>query len=96
MSKDNIALDRAPAAGAPQLAADADLDCKGLLCPLPVYKASQAMASLAVGKVIRIQCTDPGSLKDFEAFARQRGYTLLSAQNSNGVQTFYIRKENTR
>ena len=73
--------------------ADAELDCKGLLCPLPVYRTSQAIGRLKPGQVLRIQCTDPGSLADFPAFARQRGHALLSAAAADGVQVFYIRKE---
>ena len=72
--------------------ADADLDTKGLLCPLPVYKASQAMGGIVGGEVLRIECTDPGSLRDFPAFARQGGHELLSAEEAGGLQTFYIRK----
>lgn len=72
---------------------DAELDCKGLLCPLPVYKASQAIARLGRGQVLKIECTDPGSLLDFAALARQRGDALLSSEDKAGVQTFYIRKE---
>ena len=74
-------------------AADAELDCKGLLCPLPVYKAGRALARLAAGQVLRVECTDPGSLADFPALARQRGDTLLTAEARDGVQVFYIRKE---
>jgi tRNA 2-thiouridine synthesizing protein A len=76
--------------------ADRTLDCRGLLCPLPVYQTAQVMAQLAVGQVLRIECTDPGSLEDFPAFARQRGHALLSVEERNGVQVFHIRKEAAR
>lgn len=72
--------------------ADQELDCKGLLCPLPVYQAARAMDALQPGQVLRVECTDRGSLKDFEAFARQRGHTLLSAEERNQVQVFYLRR----
>lgn len=72
---------------------DAELDCKGLLCPLPVYKTARALTPLRRGQVLRIECTDPGSLADFPALARQRGDTLLSAEERNGVQIFLLRKE---
>ncbi len=75
------------------LVADLELDCKGLLCPLPVYKTGQALKRLAPGQVLRVECTDPGSLADFPALARQRGDTLLSASEERGVQVFYLRKE---
>jgi tRNA 2-thiouridine synthesizing protein A len=72
--------------------ADAQLDCKGLLCPLPIYRTAQVMAQLKTGDVLRVECTDPGSLADFPAFARQRGHALVSAQDKDGVQVFYLRK----
>ncbi|MGH7538039.1 MAG: sulfurtransferase TusA family protein [Gemmatimonadales bacterium] len=75
------------------MTADAVLDCRGLLCPLPVYKASRALEGLRPGQVLRIDCTDPGSLADFPALARQRGHTLLSATDQGGVQVFHLRKE---
>jgi tRNA 2-thiouridine synthesizing protein A len=75
------------------LAADMELDCKGLLCPLPVYRTSQALSRLGAGQVLRVECTDPGSLADFPALARQRGLELLSAEERDGVQVFRLRKE---
>lgn len=74
------------------LVADQELDCKGLLCPLPVYRTGQALGRLKAGQVLRVECTDPGSLADFPALARQRGETLLSASEEGGVQVFYLRK----
>ena len=72
---------------------DAELDCRGLLCPLPVYRTAQAIARLQPGQVLKVECTDPGSLADFPAFARQRGHALLAAQEQDGLQVFYLRKE---
>ena len=74
-------------------AGDVELDCRGLLCPLPVYQASRAIDRLLPGQVLRVECTDPGSLADFPALARQRGLTLLSAKEHEGVQVFRLRKE---
>lgn len=85
----------APSTNPSALSADQTLDCKGLLCPLPVYKTSQAIRQLPVGQTLRVECTDPGSMPDFRAFAKQHGHTLLSAEDRDGVQTFYIRKEGT-
>ncbi len=73
--------------------ADADLDCRGLLCPLPVYQASRAMGKLAHGQVLKVACTDPGSLADFPALARQRGWTLVATEERGDTQLFWLRKE---
>jgi len=68
------------------------LDCRGLLCPMPIYKSAMAMKQLEPGQILEIICTDPGSLADFPAFAKQGRHELLSSQEQDEVQTFHIRK----
>jgi tRNA 2-thiouridine synthesizing protein A len=68
------------------------LDTSGLLCPLPVYKASLALNRLAPGEVLRLICTDPGSLADIPALARQRGDGLLSVEEIGDTQVFLLEK----
>ena len=68
------------------------LDTSGLLCPLPVYKASLALNRLAPGEVLRLICTDPGSLEDIPALARQRGDDLLSIDETGDTQVFLLEK----
>ncbi|MBI5500096.1 MAG: sulfurtransferase TusA family protein [Deltaproteobacteria bacterium] len=78
------------------IASDLTLDCRKMLCPMPVYKASQALARMTSGQVLRLLCTDPGSLRDFPAFARQTGHELLDTRLEDGVHVFYVRKSGTR
>jgi tRNA 2-thiouridine synthesizing protein A len=68
------------------------LDAKGLLCPLPVLKARKALKEVAPGGVLRILATDPGAVKDFEAFCRTTGTELLASREEGGVYLFEIRK----
>jgi len=68
------------------------LDCRGLLCPLPVYKAALVLRRLAVGDVLHLICTDPGSLADIPALARQRGDVLLATEESGDSQLFWLEK----
>lgn len=68
------------------------LDTSGLLCPLPVYKAGLALKKLDDGDVLELICTDPGSLEDIPAMARQRGDGLLKAENQGGTQVFWLQK----
>ena len=68
------------------------LDTKGLRCPLPVLRARKAMKSVPPGGVLEVLATDPGSVKDFQAFCRTTGDTLLAADESDGVFVFRIRK----
>lgn len=69
-----------------------ELDCTGLLCPLPVYKAALVLNNLADGELLRLVTTDPGALRDIPAMANQRGDTLLEVLETDGRQTFLIEK----
>ncbi|MEZ5176392.1 MAG: sulfurtransferase TusA family protein [Acidimicrobiia bacterium] len=71
---------------------DERLDCSGLLCPLPVYKAGLALNAMASGSLLELTTTDPGALEDIPAMARQRGDTLVDTKDNGATQVFVIRK----
>jgi tRNA 2-thiouridine synthesizing protein A len=70
-----------------------DLDARGLNCPLPILKAKKALAELASGQVLRVVATDTGSVRDFQAFAKQTGNALLAHTAMNGEFTFWLRRK---
>jgi tRNA 2-thiouridine synthesizing protein A len=70
-----------------------DLDARGLNCPLPILKAKKALAEMQSGEVLRIVATDSGSVRDFQAFAKQTGNALLSHSLDNGEYTFLMRRK---
>ncbi|HUL95968.1 MAG TPA: sulfurtransferase TusA family protein [Usitatibacter sp.] len=72
---------------------DKELDARGLNCPLPILRARKALNEMTAGQVLRIVATDPGSVKDFEAFAKQTGNELLSQSASEKEFTFFLRKK---
>jgi len=57
--------------------ADKELDTRGLNCPLPILKAKKALADMESGQLLKVFATDPGSMRDFQAFARQTGNELV-------------------
>jgi tRNA 2-thiouridine synthesizing protein A len=71
---------------------DQELDASGLNCPLPILRAKKAIAGLESGQVLRIIATDPGSVKDFEAFAKQTGNELLESGEEEGKFVFLLKK----
>lgn len=71
---------------------DQELDASGLNCPLPILRAKKAIAGLESGQVLRIVATDPGSVKDFEAFAKQTGNELLESGEEGGKFVFLMKK----
>ena len=70
---------------------DKELDTRGLNCPLPILRAKKVLGELQGGQVLKVMATDPGSVKDFQAFCRQTGNELLS--HSEGPEfTFFMKK----
>ena len=73
-------------------AAAKDLDTRGLNCPLPILKAKKALADLASGDLLRVFATDPGSMRDFQAFARQTGNELVEQSSAGGDYIHFLRR----
>ena len=71
---------------------DKELDATGLNCPLPILRTKKVIGELGSGQVMKIVATDPGSLKDFEAYCRQTGNELLESSEEQGKFVFFIRK----
>jgi tRNA 2-thiouridine synthesizing protein A len=69
-----------------------ELDTRGLNCPLPILKAKKALADMHSGEVLKVLATDPGSMRDFQAFARQTGNELLEQANANEEFVHYLRR----
>lgn len=70
----------------------AQLDAKGLSCPLPVVKARLEMEKLQAGDVLEVLATDPGSVSDFDNWTKMMGHELLDSSEADGVYTYLIRK----
>ena len=69
------------------------LDVKGLACPLPVLRAKKAMRDVPPGEILEVLATDPGAVKDFEAFCEATKHTLVASSEDGGVFIFQIRKK---
>jgi tRNA 2-thiouridine synthesizing protein A len=71
---------------------DQTLDCKGLLCPLPVIRTKQAIDKMSLGQVLEMVSTDPGSVADMQAWSKRTGHELIEHRQEDGLFQFYIRK----
>lgn len=69
-----------------------ELDTRGLNCPLPILKAKKALAEMAAGQVLKVVATDPGSMRDFQAFARQTGNELLEQSAAADEFIHYLKR----
>ena len=72
---------------------DKELDARGLNCPLPILRAKKALTDMTSGQVLRIVATDPGSVKDFQAFAKQTGNELLSQSEADKEFVFFLKRK---
>lgn len=70
-----------------------ELDASGLNCPLPILRAKKTLGTMASGEVLKIIATDPGSVKDFDAFAKQTGNELLESTEEGGKFLFFIKRK---
>jgi len=70
-----------------------ELDARGLNCPLPILRAKKALADMQSGEVLRVTSTDPGSMKDFAAFAKQTGNELLSSTENNKEFEYFMKRK---
>jgi tRNA 2-thiouridine synthesizing protein A len=74
------------------LQVDLEVDARGLNCPLPILRAKKGINTLNTGQVLQIIATDPGSVKDLEAFCKQTGNQMLESSQQNGEYHFKLRK----
>jgi tRNA 2-thiouridine synthesizing protein A len=72
---------------------DKEVDARGLNCPLPILRAKKALNDMSSGQVLRILATDPGSVKDFQAFCKQTGNDLLSQSEAEKEYTFFLKRK---
>lgn len=70
-----------------------ELDARGLNCPLPILKAKKALAEMVSGEILRVIATDPGSVRDFQAFAKQTGNELVGHSENNKEFTFFMKRK---
>ncbi|MFZ5555391.1 MAG: sulfurtransferase TusA family protein [Pseudomonadota bacterium] len=72
---------------------DKELDARGLNCPLPILRAKKALTDMKTGQILKILATDPGAVKDFQAFSKQTGNELMNSAEANGEFHFWMKKK---
>jgi tRNA 2-thiouridine synthesizing protein A len=72
---------------------DFELDARGLNCPLPILRTKKALNTMTSGQILRVLATDPGSVRDFQAFSKQTGHALLEMLEASGEFQFLLRKK---
>jgi tRNA 2-thiouridine synthesizing protein A len=71
---------------------DKELDATNLNCPLPILRCKKGLSEINAAQILKIMATDPGAVKDFQAFCKQTGHELIQLNEDAGIYTFYIKK----
>lgn len=71
---------------------DKECDARNLNCPLPILRCKKSLSEIESAQILKIMATDPGAVKDFQAFCKQTGHELLRLDQEDGELTFYIKK----
>jgi tRNA 2-thiouridine synthesizing protein A len=69
-----------------------ELDVRGMNCPMPILRSKKAIGEIESGQVLKVLATDPGSVKDMQAFANQTGNELLNSAEASGIYTYFLKK----
>ena len=72
---------------------DKELDARGLNCPLPILRTKKSLNDMVSGQVLRVVATDPGAVKDFQAFSKQTGNELLATETARNEFVFFMKKK---
>lgn len=72
---------------------DREIDTRGLNCPLPILRTKKALNELVSGQVLRVVATDPGAMRDFQAFSRQTGNEMIGQSEAGRVWTFFLKRK---
>ncbi|HET9339937.1 MAG TPA: sulfurtransferase TusA family protein [Casimicrobiaceae bacterium] len=72
---------------------DKEVDARGLNCPLPILRAKKALNDMQSGQILKIVATDPGAVKDFQAFCKQTGNELVSQSQAEREYSFYLKRK---
>jgi tRNA 2-thiouridine synthesizing protein A len=76
----------------PDIVPDAELDCVGLFCPMPIARTKQEIDNLETGQVLKVEADDPAAEEDIKSWARITGHEIVKLAKEGSIVTFFIRK----
>lgn len=74
------------------IASDAELDCVGLFCPMPIARTKEEIENLEVGQVLKVEADDPAAEEDISRWAKRAGHQVLEFEKSGNIITFWIKR----
>jgi tRNA 2-thiouridine synthesizing protein A len=75
-----------------EIVPDAELDCVGLYCPMPIARTKEEIENVKVGQVLKVEADDPAAEEDITRWAKRTGHQVLKLDKSGNILTFYIKR----
>ena len=72
---------------------DAELDCVGLFCPMPIARTKEEIENLEIGQILKVEADDPAAEEDISRWAKRVGHEVLSMERSGNIITFWIKRK---
>jgi TusA-related sulfurtransferase len=76
----------------PEIKSDAELDCIGLFCPLPIAKTKEEIENIGIGQVLKVEADDPAAEEDIKRWAKRVGHEVVKFEKSGNVMSFWIKR----
>ncbi len=76
----------------PEIVPDAELDCVGLYCPMPIARTKEEIENIEIGQVLKVEADDPAAEEDIKRWAKRVGHEVVKFEKSGDVLTFWIRR----
>ena len=77
----------------PDIIADAELDCVGLFCPMPIARTKEEIENIEIGQVLKVGADDPAAEEDIARWAKRAGHKVLKFEKSGNIMTFWIKRK---
>lgn len=75
-----------------EIAADAELDCMGLYCPMPIARTKEEIENIGIGQVLKVEADDPAAEEDISRWAKRAGHEVVKFEKSGNLLTFWIKR----
>ena len=76
----------------PEISPDAELDCVGLFCPMPIARTKEEIENIELGQVLKVEADDPAAEEDIARWAKRTGHEVLKSEKSGNLIAFWIKK----
>jgi len=72
--------------------ADAEVDCIGVFCPMPISMTKEGIENIKAGEILKVEADDPAAEEDIKRWAKRTGHKIIKFEKEGTILTFFIKK----